>query len=176
MRFSARFLILAAALAVTAPVAGHAAPGQTARVTWRDWDRGLAEARTSGRPVLVDVYTDWCGWCRRMKAEVYARPEVRDYLDGHFVTVELDAEGAESARYEGRTFTSRALAARFGVTGYPTTIFLKPDGGHLVSVPGYVESARFMQVLRYIGDGHMTRGVTFQEFTKQSSPGGAVNR
>jgi thioredoxin-related protein len=176
VRFSLRCLFLAAAVAAFVPASGHAAPGQAPALTWRDWDRGLEEARASGRPVLIDVYTDWCGWCRRMKAEVYARPEVREYLDGHFVTVQLNAEGAEPARYEGRAFTSRTLAARFGVSGYPTTIFLKPDGGHLANVPGYLESARFLQVLRYIGDGHMTRGVTFQEYTRQPAPGGAVRR
>ena len=170
MRSSLRPLFLAAAFAVLVPATLHAAP-HAPGPTWRAWDRGLEEARTSGRPVLVDVYTDWCGWCRRMKAEVYAKPEVRQYLDEHFVTVALNAEGPEAATYDGKPFTSRTLAARFGVSGYPTTIFLRPDGGYLVSVPGYVESPKFLQVLRYIGDGHMTRGVTFQEYTKQSAPG-----
>lgn len=166
------FLVLSAAGLPAAPAGAGPAPA----IAWRGWDRGLEEARSSGRPVLVDVYTDWCGWCRRMKAEVYARPEIRSYLDGHFVVVKLNAEGADPARYEGRAFTSRSLATRFGVSGYPTTIFLRSDGGHLVNVPGYIESARFLQILRYIGDGHMDRGVSFQDFTKQSAPGGAAHR
>ncbi len=154
------------------PTAAAPAPG----IAWRAWDRGLEEARASGRPVLVNVYTDWCGWCRRMKADVYTRAEIRDYLDDHFVVVTLNAEGSDPARYEGRAFTSRSLAARFGVTGYPTTLFLRPDGGHMVNVPGYVESARFLQILRFIGDGHMDRGVSFQDFSKQAAPGGATRR
>ena len=146
------------------PAAAAPAPG----IAWRGWDRGLEEARASGRPVLVDVYTDWCGWCRRMKSEVYSRAEIRDYLGEHFVAVSINAEASDPARYEGRAFTSRSLAARFGVSGYPTTVFLRPDGSHMVNVPGYVESARFLQVLRYIGEGHMERGVSFQEFSKRS--------
>ena len=147
-----------------------AAAGQGPAVQWRGWDRGLEEARASGRPVIVDVYTDWCGWCRRMEANVYSQPEVRDYLSRKFVAIKLDAEASDAARYQGRAFTSRSLAAQFGVSGYPTTLFLRPAGEHLVSVPGYVDADRFLQVLRYIGDGHMDRGVTFQEFTKQSAP------
>jgi thioredoxin-related protein len=161
------FLTLAALPLLAAPAGAGPAPG----IAWRGWDRGLEEARTSGRPVLVDVYTDWCGWCRRMKAEVYSRAEIRDYLADHFVVVSLNAEASDPARYEGRAYTSRSLAARFGVSGYPTTVFLKADGGHLVNVPGYVESARFLQVLRYIGDGHMERGVSFREYSKR--PAGA---
>ena len=177
MRWSPRSWLLVVPavvlLAVSAPPSrADPAPGPA----WRPWDLGLEEAKTSGRPVLVDVYTDWCGWCRRMKAEVYTRPEVRAYLDEHFVTVKLNAEASDPARYEGRAFTSRSLAARFGVSGYPTTIFLRPDGGHLVSGPGYLESGPFLQVLRYIGDGHMGRGVSFQDFTRQTTPGGAGRR
>jgi thioredoxin-related protein len=179
VRFSQLSLLLTLAAATLAAVPASAAgagPGPGPEIAWLGWDRGLEEARTSRRPVLVNVYTDWCAWCRRMKANVYTRPEIRDYLDDHFVVVELNAEASTPARYEGRPFTSRSLAARLGVSGYPTTVFLRPDGGHMVSVPGYVESARFLQILRYIGDGHMDRGVSFKDFTQQSAPSGAAHR
>jgi len=154
-------------LLVAFPLAAPVGAGEPSRIDWRDWDRGLAEAHASGRPVLVDVYTDWCGWCRRMKADVYTRAEIREYLADHFVAVELNAEASNPARYEGRSFTSRSLAARFGVSGYPTTIFLRPNGEHLVNVPGYVDSGRFLTLLRYIGEGHMDRGVSFREFARR---------
>ena len=79
---------------------------------WRSWDAGLREAEASGRPVLVDVTTDWCGWCKRMDQDVYARADVQGYLARKFVTVKLDAESDDAARYEGRAYTSRTLAAR----------------------------------------------------------------
>lgn len=161
-------VVLAAAPALPAVAAPPPA------IAWRAWDAGLDEARASGRPVLVNVYTDWCGWCRRMKADVYTRAEIRRYLDEHFVVVTLNAEGADAARYEGRAFTSRSLAARFGVSGYPTTIFLRPDGSHMVNVPGYVESPLFLQILRFIGDGHMERGVSFKDFSERTAPGADV--
>jgi thioredoxin-related protein len=138
-------------------------------VAWRGWDPGIAEAQRTKRPVLVDVYTDWCGWCRRMEKDVYARPDVRDYLQRKFVTVKIDAEAGDAARYEGKSFTSRTLAARFRVTGYPTTIFLRADGEHLANVPGYVPADRFLLLLRYVGDGHLDRGESFEAFVKRES-------
>ncbi len=136
-------------------------------VEWKAWDAGLASAAASRRPVLVDVYTDWCRWCRQMDRDVYGRPDVERYLDEHFVTVKLNAEGGEAVSYKGRTFSSRSLASSFDVSGYPTTIFLAANGDHLVNVPGYVEPGRFLLLLRFIGDGHMERGVTWDEFVKK---------
>ena len=156
------FLALGALSVVLFPHAPAAATGPD----WRDWDRGLAEARAAGRPLLVDVYTDWCGWCKRMDREVYAHPEVRDYLALKFVTVKLDAEGSQTLSYDGRTWTARTLARRLGVTGYPTTLFLDPKGGPPEGVPGYLPPDRFLLLLRYFGDGHAARGVPFADFAR----------
>jgi thioredoxin-related protein len=143
---------------------------------WRSWDAGLREARASGRPVLVDVYTDWCGWCSRMDRDVYARADVQDYLAGNFVTVKLDAESGEAARYEGRAYTSRTLAARFGVTGYPTTLFLSAKGPQLASIPGYSPPQDFLLLLRFIGDGHAARGEQLGDFLRAEKSGKARPR
>lgn len=142
---------------------------------WRTWDAGLREAGSADRPVLVNVYTDWCGWCKRMEREVYSRRDVQDYLARKFVIVKLNAESGEAARYQGKPYTGRTLAAHFGVTGFPTTIFLTSKGDHLGNVPGYTPPDRFLLLLRYIGDGHMDRGQSFQDFLRSEGadkPGG----
>ena len=161
------FLVLSTAVLLAAP-AYPAGAGPAPGIAWRGWDRGLEEARTSGRPVLVDVYTDWCGWCRRMDADVYSRADVRDALARRFVTVKLDAESSAALTYKTKRYSESSLAARFGVSGYPTTIFLKPNGDHLVNVPGYVPADRFVQLLRFVGGGHLERGVSFDDFVRQS--------
>ena len=138
---------------------------------WRAWDEGLRQAGASRRPVLVDVYTDWCGWCKRMDRDVYSRPEVKSYLGRKFVIVRLNAEAADAAQYEGKAYTERSLAARFRVTGYPTTIFLTSAGEHLANVPGYVPADRFLLLLHYIGDGWLDKGVTFDDYVKKTTDG-----
>ncbi len=152
------------ALVILAPGAARADAG----VQWRGWDAGLREAGKSQRPVLVDVYTDWCGWCKRMDRDVYSRPEVRSYLNRKFVTVRLNAEDSEPARYEGRSWTSRSLASRFQVSGYPTTIFLRANGEHLANLPGYIPADRFLLLLRYVGDGAMDKGISFEDFSRSA--------
>lgn len=143
---------------------------------WRSWDAGLREAGTSGRPVLVDVYTGWCGWCKRMDRDVYARADVQNYLARKFVTVKLDAESNEAARYEGRAYTSRTLAAQFGVTGYPTTLFLSAKGVPLGNIPGYSPPEDFLLLLRFVGDGHAGRGESLEDFLRTAKAGKAGPR
>ena len=160
---------LALAVLLTVP----AASARAEATPWRGWDAGMKAAGANKRFVMVDVYTDWCGWCKRMDRDVFSNPEVREYLGKKFVTVRLNAEAGDAAHYEGKDFTSRTLATRFGVTGYPTTIFLRANGDHLANVPGYLPADRFLLLLRYIGDGALDRGVTFDEFTKSSAGGSA---
>jgi thioredoxin-related protein len=162
-----RAVFFAIALLAVSGVASAGKPAPSS-VQWTGWDAGLKRAAAVNRPVLVDVYTDWCGWCRRMDRDVYQRDDVRAYLSRRFVTVKLDAESSNPATYATRRYTESSLAARFRVTGYPTTLFLKPNGEHLVNVPGYVPADRFLLLLRYIGDGHLERGVSFDDFVAQS--------
>ena len=117
--------------------------------------------------MIVDVYTDWCGWCKRMDRDTYARAEVSDYLNRHFVMVRLNAESNERVSYGGRELTARSLAGGFQVTGYPTTIFLRASGEHMVNVPGYLPPDKFMKLVRFIGDGAMDRGVKWEEYSPE---------
>jgi thioredoxin-related protein len=157
-------LSLAAMVAVILAAPLHAAES---RIAWRDWDTGFKEAQRLRKPVLVDVYTQWCGWCKRMDRDVYSREDVRAYLSKNFVAIKLDAEAPDVAHYGDREYTWRTLAGHFRITGYPTTIFLRSNGDHVVSVPGYVEADKFQMLVRYIGEGHLDRGVTWEEFKAQ---------
>ena len=155
--------IILAAFSATSSLASESKP-----LAWRTWDAGLREAGGAGRPILVDVYTNWCGWCKRMDRDVYSRADVQDYLSRRFVLIKLNAEARDAAAYEGEVYTSRSLAARFRVSGFPTTIFLKPGGEHVANVPGYIPAERFLLLLHYIGDGHLDRGVPFDDYVKSA--------
>lgn len=155
-----------AALAVPAPKGAPPRAAEAVAPDWRNWNDGLRQAGATKKPVIVDVYTDWCGWCRRMDHDVYARAEIANYLRKNYVTVRLNAESNDAARYENRDWTSRDLSQRFRVSGYPTTIFLRANGEHMANVPGYVPADRFLLLLRYVAEGYADRNVPFAEFEK----------
>lgn len=146
------------------------APANAAAPEWRGWNDGLKEATATNRPVIVDVYTDWCGWCRRMDHDVYSKTEIADYLRKKFVTIRLNAESKTSAMYEGHDYTAQDLSTqRFRVSGYPTTVFLRSTGAHMANVPGYVPADRFLLLLRYVAEGYADRNVPFAEFEKTAA-------
>ena len=139
--------------------------GHAAGVTWRVWSDGLAAAAGAGKPVMVDVYTDWCGWCKRMDRDTYTRTEVGDYVNRHFVMIRLNAESNERLTYAGHEYSGRTLAGNFQVTGYPTLILLRPNGDFMVTIPGYMPPEKFLKLAHFIGDGAMDRGVKWEQYT-----------
>lgn len=139
------------------PAVREARPAEepAARLAWSELAPALAEAKRLNKPLLVDVYTEWCGWCKRMDKTTYGHPDVRDYVARSFVTAKVDAEDdRRRATYLGESRSYRQFADGFRISGYPTTLFLEPDGSLITQLPGYVKPEPFLDVLHYIGEGH----------------------
>ena len=147
-------------------------PPQNARTSDLKWLRlteGLETAKKGKKKLLVDVYTDWCGWCKKMDADVYSDAGVKKYLKEKYVLVKMDAESAGKVEYAGEKLSEAELSAAFGVRGYPTTIFLLPNGDPITLLPGYVQADNFLSVLTYIGEDHYQK-MKYDEFlAKQNS-------
>ena len=104
-----------------------------------DLARRTAAARRS--LVVVDFYTDWCGWCQVLDRAVYPDPAVRRQLDRTvFLHLDAEREGAEAAR-------------RYRVDGFPTIVFLAPDGREVGRIRGFYPAPAFAERARSILDG-----------------------
>ncbi len=121
---------------------------------WFSFNDGLAEAKRTNRKVLVDVYTDWCGWCKRMDSQTYVSGDVAGYLQKRYVVIKLNAESDRTLTYKGQQYTERELAAAFGIEGYPSTLFLRADGEPITIYPGFADAKLFMNVLSFIAEDH----------------------
>nr|WP_139275924.1 DUF255 domain-containing protein [Sinomicrobium oceani] len=133
-------------------------------VNWMSWEKAVAKSKqdTSPKKIFVDVYTDWCGWCKKMDKDTFANPEVAAYMRDKFYMVKLDGEGKEEIAYNGRTFKYVA-AGRRGYhelaaallqnrLSYPTVVFLNEKQQLLSPVPGYQTPEKFLKIARYFGD------------------------
>lgn len=134
---------------------------------WLTFEQAMEKAKLENRKVLVDVYTDWCGWCKKMDKEVYADPGVVEVLSQYFVVAKLNAESSKDITYKGTKLTERRFAAGAGVSGYPSTIFFESDSKPITLLPGFVPAPRFITILRYIGENHY-RTISFEEYVKKS--------
>jgi thioredoxin-related protein len=136
----------------------------------------LAEASTSlqreKRPVLIDLYTDWCGWCKVMDKKTYSNLQVVQYLQEKFYPVKVDAESREALVWNGKTyrFNSNYRTNEFAVyvtqghLEFPTTVII-PTDGEPQAIPGYLEPKDLELIVKYFGEGGYGK-IPFQEFQK----------
>ena len=162
-----KFVIATAALLLLSGIAETAHAGEKSKLQWFSFEKGMAEAKKTNKKLLVDVYTDWCGWCKRMDAETYANSVVSGYLGEKYVVVKLNAESSDKQSYKGRQYTEQQLAGEFGVTGYPTTLFFTADGKPITGLPGYADADNFKTILSYIAEDHYTK-TKFEDYAKGS--------
>ena len=108
-------------------------------------DQGFANAKTAGKPVLLDYYADWCVDCVRMERGTFADPAVRAELERRFVLLQADVTQADSADVQ-------ALKQRFGVFGPPATLFFSSTGAELrdLRTYGYIERDTLLAMLRRV--------------------------
>lgn len=118
---------------------GMETTGGAAALPWEpDLSTALARAGNENRLVMVDFYTDWCQWCKRLDQNTLSDAHVQEALQ-RLVTVRLNAEK-----------DGREAAARFNVEGFPTLIFLDAKGAEVGRIPGYMEPGPFLEELKDI--------------------------
>ena len=101
-------------LAITC-ISLYAAHGQSAEINKAKWytlKEVLDLQKSQPRKILIDIYTDWCGWCKKMDAETFNHPIIVDYLNKHFYPVKFNAEGFDSITFGGHTFINEGKGAR----------------------------------------------------------------
>lgn len=104
-----------------------------ARVVWlQSLDEALTRAKETKKPIMIDFYAEWCGWCKKLDKEVYAEARIIA-LSADFFCVKIDAE------------KNAEIASRFGVRGYPTIVFLNPAGKEVAKIIGYRPVSDFLK-------------------------------
>lgn len=135
-----------------------------ADLTWHTFNEGMTKAKAEGKYVLVDFYTEWCGWCKKMDADTYTDTKVIEKLQEDFVLVKINPEKDGLITYNGETFEAAQFAQAAGVEGYPATAFFASDETFLEIVPGYLPPDKFMQALDYVTSG-LYKQFTYSDYS-----------
>lgn len=106
-----------------------------AEISWVDsMDEGLTIAKNQGKPIMIDFYTDWCFWCKKLDSETYSDSKVQELADS-FVCIKIDGD------------KDRANTAKYKVNGYPTIVFLNKNGKEIYRSPGYVDAPTLIRAM-----------------------------
>ncbi len=148
---------LAASLMATGVSPAHAAAKDG--VKWMTIEQALKAQEKNPKPIMMDLYTDWCTWCKRMDAYTFINKKVVKYLNEHYYAVKFNAEGRGKVTYRGSIFEpkkgERTHPFALGVTknqlSYPTIIFFDKEGGLFQPLPGYKTPAQLLPILKFIG-------------------------
>ena len=158
-------LTLSLGLFTSASVPNQPSPPLTTEVSqqinWLTWEEALERSKTKKKKILVDVYTDWCGWCKRMDAATFQQPHIAEYVNENYYAVKFNAEKREDIVFQGKTFKFvkngmrgyHELAAEItrGRLSYPTVVFLNEDLEVIQPVPGFKDPTEFEKIITYFG-------------------------
>jgi len=140
-----------------------------AEVEWLSYDKGIEKAKAEGKPIVIDFYTDWCGYCKKMDRSTFKDPKIVGFLKDNFVTVRVNGdEKTKMVEHEGERMSERALTRSFGGRGYPTFWFLDSEGKKIGPAPGYKPTESFLPLLEYVGGNHY-KTMSYENFLKKET-------
>jgi thioredoxin-related protein len=130
-------------------------------IKWHTIEEADALLKTDPKPVFIDLYTDWCSWCKRLSKDTFTDPVIIAYLNKNFIPVKFNAESKETVSFLGNEYKNDgtygkthelALALTQGKPSYPTLVFFNKKGEFLGPVPGYKKPADLEPYLVFLGE------------------------
>lgn len=127
------------------------------------------------KKVYVDIYTDWCGWCKVMDKKTFSHAEVIKYMNANYYCIHMNAENTDEIIHQGKTYgaegKNNALAVTWmqGKMSYPTSVFMDENFENPQPVPGYLEVNMMESIVKYIAENkHKT--TPFDQWQNEFKP------
>lgn len=118
------------------------------KIEWMKFEDAVKANEFEPKMLLVDVYTDWCGWCKKMDKETFTDPKVIEYINDKFYAVKLNAEDtSRTFEFKGNEYNEAQMAAAMRVRSYPNFVIIDPTMQNITQLPGYRQPDQFLEGL-----------------------------
>jgi thioredoxin-related protein len=147
---------------------------QKENIKWYSIEEAEKLIKDNPRPIFIDAYTDWCGWCKKLDQDTFSNLIIADILTTKFYPVKFNAEGKNDVTFQGKTFINDgksgnahqlAVALLKGQLSYPTVVFLNEKGQFLTPVPGYRSAKEMEELLSFFAEKAYEKQ-NYQDFQK----------
>ena len=151
-------------------------------IKWLTFEEAVTKNKVEQRMFFIDVYTDWCGWCKVMDKRTFSNEIIAAYVNSSYYPVKLDAEQMADIKYDGKVYKHVGPAGRGGYhelaatllngqLSFPTVVFFSKEEGLLSPVPGYQKPRDLHRILVFFAENEY-KTKSFEDFlaTSYKSP------
>jgi thioredoxin-related protein len=131
-------------------------------VKWYNIEEAIKLNEKNPKKIFIDVYTDWCGWCKTMDKNTFNNPQIAEYLNKYYYPVKFNAESKQDITYKGTVYKNKgtetrsahdfAVALLNGQLSYPSVVYMDGDSKPLTAVPGYTTPVDIEPILVFFGE------------------------
>jgi len=144
------------------------------KVNWLNISELTEAYSKQPKPIIIDVYTGWCGWCKVMDKETYNNDKVAAYINENYYAVKFNAESKDSVTFAGKRYgynpaykaNDLAVYLLFGRMGYPTTVLLSTLDAQPAPLSGFLKPSELEPPLKFFGDG-VYKNKNFPDYMKE---------
>ncbi|OSZ82443.1 hypothetical protein CAP35_04010 [Chitinophagaceae bacterium IBVUCB1] len=153
------------------------APAAKNEIEWISFEEAEKRMQKEPRKVWIDVYTEWCGWCKVLDKKVFSHPEVIKYINSKYYAIKFDAERTDSFSFAGKKwgfmpeYKANALAVQLmgGQMSYPTSIYMEANFQNPSPIPGYHPVPEMEGILKFLGED-VYKTTKYEEYVKTFTP------
>lgn len=146
------------------------------KIEWLSFEEAIARNEKEPKKFIIDVWTTWCGWCKKMDASTFTNPVIVDIISEHYYAVKLNAERKDTMILGGQQYVNEfpdrnryphqvAIALLDGKLSYPSIVYLDENVNKIQSIAGFQDAKGIEPILVFFAENEYQK-TNWTEFQK----------